>query len=93
MTKADLVEAVSTTCEFRKNESHEIVDLVFSLMKECLENGEDLKISGFGKFVIKTKSPRPGRNPQSGETITISSRKVLTFKPSQVLKNQLNGPQ
>ena len=90
MTKADLVEAVATTCEFRKNESQDIVEEVFALMKNCLENGEDLKISGFGKFTVKSKAPRNGRNPQTGTAIVITPRKVLTFKPSPVLKDLLN---
>jgi integration host factor subunit alpha len=90
MTKADLVEAVANTCEFRKNESQDIVEEVFALMKNCLENGEDLKISGFGKFTVKSKAPRNGRNPQTGTAIIITPRKVLTFKPSPVLKDLLN---
>jgi len=90
MTKADLVETVANTCEFRKNESQDLVEEVFALMKNCLENGEDLKISGFGKFTVKSKAPRNGRNPQTGTAIIISPRKVLTFKPSPVLKDLLN---
>ena len=59
-------------------------------MKEALENGEKVKISGFGNFEIRRKEPRKGRNPQTGEEIIISERRVLTFKPSQVLKEKLN---
>ena len=69
----------------------EIVETVFNTIKETLENGEKIKISGFGNFVVREKKARIGRNPQTGEEITISARRVLTFKPSQVLKNALNG--
>ena len=61
--------------------------LVFDTMKETLEKGEKIKISGFGNFVVRQKRPRIGRNPQTGEEIEISARRVLTFRPSQVLKS------
>jgi integration host factor subunit alpha len=60
-------------------------------MKTTLENGEKLKISGFGNFVVQSKATRRGRNPQTGHAIEISSRKIMTFKPSQFLKNAING--
>ena len=90
MTKADIIETVYEKIGFSKKESAEIVELVFNTMKQTLERGEKIKISGFGNFVIRDKKPRIGRNPQTGEEIEISARKVLTFKPSQVLKNALN---
>jgi integration host factor subunit alpha len=90
MTKADIIETVYEKIGFSKKESAEIVELVFNTMKVTLEKGEKIKISGFGNFVIRNKKPRIGRNPQTGEEIEISARKVLTFKPSQVLKNSLN---
>ena len=68
-----------------------MVDLFFDTIKETLEYGEKLKVSGFGNFVVRSKRERIGRNPQTGEAIKISARKVLTFKPSQVLKNALNS--
>ena len=68
----------------------EIVETVFDTIKETLERGEKIKISGFGNFVVRDKNARVGRNPQTGQEITISARRVLTFKPSQVLKNALN---
>jgi integration host factor subunit alpha len=68
------------------------VDLVFETMKETLGRGEKIKISGFGNFLVREKQPRPGRNPQTGTEITIDARKVLTFKPSPVLKAALNQP-
>lgn len=92
MTKADLVETIYEKIGFSRKESAEIVDLVFDLMKETLESGEKIKISGFGNFLVRQKRPRKGRNPQTGEEIEISARRVLTFKPSQVLRKALNQP-
>jgi integration host factor subunit alpha len=66
-------------------------EMVFDLMKNTLENGEKIKLAGFGNFVVKQKATRRGRNPQTGEEIEISSRNILTFKPSQVLKSAING--
>jgi integration host factor subunit alpha len=91
MTKADLVEAVHTKVGFSKKESADIVEMVFDTMKETLEHGEKIKISGFGNFEVRDKRARVGRNPQTGEVIEISARRVLTFKPSQVLKAALNS--
>jgi integration host factor subunit alpha len=90
MTKADLVENVYYKTGFSKKESAEIVETVFELMKQTLEQGDKIKIAGFGNFVVKQKATRRGRNPQTGEEIEITSRKILTFKPSQVLKNTIN---
>jgi integration host factor subunit alpha len=92
MTKADIVENVyEKVGGFSKKEAAEIVETVFDTIKETLERGEKIKISGFGNFVVRDKNARAGRNPQTGQEITISARRVLTFKPSQVLKNALNG--
>ncbi len=90
MTKADIIEQIYEKVGFSKKESAEIVELVFDTMKETLEKGEKIKISGFGNFVVRQKRPRIGRNPQTGEEIEISARRVLTFRPSQVLKSALN---
>ncbi|MFP6683407.1 MAG: integration host factor subunit alpha [Polyangiaceae bacterium] len=91
-TKFELVQAVySKLGGFSKKEAADLVDLVFELMKETLGRGEQIKISGFGNFVLRDKRARQGRNPQSGEPITITARRVLTFKPSQLLKQALNG--
>lgn len=68
-----------------------MVNLILDTMKEALEDGKKVKISGFGNFEIREKEARKGRNPQTGAEITISERRVLTFKPSQVLKERLNG--
>lgn len=90
MTKADIIEQIYEKIGFSKKESSEIVELVFDTMKDTLEKGEKIKISGFGNFVVRSKNPRVGRNPQTGEEIEISARRVLTFRPSQVLKEVLN---
>ena len=90
MTKADIVETIYGKVGFSRKESAEIVDLVFDLMKDTLENGEKIKISGFGNFIVREKRSRKGRNPQTGDEIQISARRVLTFKPSQVLRKALN---
>jgi integration host factor subunit alpha len=91
LTKIDLVEQVyNKVGSFSKKDAAEIVELVFDTIKQTLEKGEKIKISGFGNFVVRHKKARIGRNPQTGEEIEISARKVLTFKPSQVLKNVLN---
>jgi integration host factor subunit alpha len=92
MTKADIIESVyEKVGGFSKKEAAEIVETVFDTIKETLEQGEKIKVSGFGNFVVRDKNARVGRNPQTGEEITISARRVLTFKPSQVLKNALNS--
>jgi integration host factor subunit alpha len=91
VTKADIVEKVYETIGFSKKEASELVELVFLELKKTLQNGEKVKISGFGNFVVRGKSERIGRNPQTGEQIKISARRVLTFRPSQVLKAMLNG--
>jgi integration host factor subunit alpha len=91
MTKAEIVQALySKVGGFSRKESAELVDLVFEMMKETLGKGEKIKVSGFGNFVLRDKRQRPGRNPQTGEPIRISERRVLTFKASQILKQALN---
>jgi integration host factor subunit alpha len=91
MTKAEIVQALYTRVGgFSKKESADIVDMVFEMMKETLGRGEKIKISGFGNFVLRDKRQRPGRNPQTGDPIKISERRVLTFKASQILKQALN---
>jgi integration host factor subunit alpha len=91
MTKAEIVQALYTKVGgFSKKESADIVDMVFEMMKETLGRGEKIKISGFGNFVLRDKRQRPGRNPQTGDPIKISERRVLTFKASQILKLALN---
>jgi integration host factor subunit alpha len=91
MTKAEIVQALYTKIGgFSRRESAELVDLVFEMMKETLGRAEKIKVSGFGNFVLRDKRQRPGRNPQTGQPIKISERRVLTFKASQILKMALN---
>ncbi len=91
MTKADLVEIVYEKIGgLSKKESQDIVEKIFETMKASLKQGDKIKISGFGNFVVREKRPRKGRNPQTGDEIQITARRVLTFKPSQVLRKALN---
>ena len=91
MTKADIIEAVyEKVGGFSKKEAAEIVEAVFDSMKDVLARGEKIKISGFGNFVLRDKRERQGRNPQTGTPIVIAERRVLSFKPSQILKHALN---
>ena len=90
MTKADMVKIICEKMGWALKESTEIVEQVFDIMKETLEGGEKIKISGFGNFVVRQKRPRKGRNPQTGEEIVISGRRIVTFKPSNVVRKGLN---
>jgi integration host factor subunit alpha len=91
MTKADIVEQIYELVGFSKKESAELVEKVFEAIKDTLARGEKVKVSGFGNFVVRPKNARKGRNPQTGQEILLDARRVLTFKPSLVLKNLLNG--
>ncbi len=92
MTKADIIEQVYEKLGgISKKESASIVETIFETMKTTLEKGEKIKISGFGNFVVREKKERTGRNPQTSAEIQIAARRVLTFKPSQVLKNAINS--
>ncbi len=89
LTKADIVERIYKDVGFSKVEAIEVVDLMFKIIKETLSHGEKIKLSGFGNFSIRDKATRVGRNPQTGKSMDISARRVLTFKPSQVLKEDI----
>ena len=91
MTKIDIIQNVYEKLGFSKKESADIVESVFDIIKDSLAQGERVKISGFGNFMVKDKRARRGRNPQTGEEISITERRVLTFKSSQVLRKALNG--
>ena len=86
MTKADLVDLIYERIGSSKKEACEIVEAVFKIIEESLQRGEKVKISGFGSFTVNQKRARRGRNPQTGISIIIDSRRVLSFKPSHVLK-------
>ncbi len=90
MTKADLSEHVYATTGFSKKESSAIVETIFDLLKSTLQEGEMVKVAGFGNFVVKEKASRRGRNPQTGDEIEITGRKILTFKPSRILREAIN---
>jgi integration host factor subunit alpha len=91
MTKADIVDQIANRTGFTKPVSFDLVESVLSIMKDTLAEGETVKVSGFGSFIVKAKHDRRGRNPQTGEEIVIDARRVLTFKPSLMLKDAING--
>ena len=91
MTKADIVEALYEKVGFSKKQAADLVELVFETLKNSLAQGSKIKISGFGNFVVREKRSRVGRNPQTGESIEISARRVLTFRPSQVLRAEVDA--
>src|SRR5581483_1998792 len=91
MTKAEIITRIYEKVGFSKKDATDVVEATFDIIKSCLERGEKVKISGFGNFVVNTKRPRKGRNPQTGDEIIIVGRKVLTFKASQIMKKSLNG--
>lgn len=90
LTKAQIVENLFAKNLFTKGESVQIIETLFELMKQALERGDDVLISGFGKFCVRQKNQRTGRNPQAGESLAIPSRTVITFKCSGVLKEKVN---
>jgi len=90
MTKIDLANIIHEKTGLKIKESAEILETILELMKSTLESGEDLKISGFGKFEVRQKMARRGRNPQTGDTMVIEARRILTFKPSMLLRRGLN---
>lgn len=91
MTKAGIINEVYERVGLTKKEASEYVEAVLETIKETLESGEDIKVSGFGKFEVRAKGERVGRNPRTGVEIMIPERSVLRFKVSQVLKDKLNG--
>ena len=91
LTKKNLVETVRDVCEFTKKDSHKLVDKLLGIIKDTLANGEDVLVSGFGKFCVKDKRRRRGRNPATGEDLMLESRKVVLFKCSGVLRDKING--
>ncbi len=91
LTKADLVQTVYKNHDnLTKAQATQAVEALLSSMKNCLSKGEDLLISGFGKFNVKDKNARRGRNPQTGEELILEPRRVITFKPSGILRAKIN---
>ena len=91
LTKAHLAEMLFEQIGLNKRESKDMIDAFFDLISERLVEGDDVKISGFGNFQIRTKAQRPGRNPRTGESIPIEARRVVTFHASHKLKEQIQG--
>ena len=90
LTKIDVVESICEKIGIPKKDSIRIVESVFDIIKADLNNGNDVMISGFGKWSVKAKKKRKGRNPQTGEALMVAARKVVTFKPSSVLRDKVN---
>jgi integration host factor subunit alpha len=90
LTKAHIVEAVAEANGYTRNKSFEIVEILLELIKAILESGEDVMISGFGRFCVKEKAKRRGRNPATRKDLILAPRKVITFKWSGKLKEKLN---
>lgn len=91
ITRADLSEAVYQKVGLSRTESAALVETVLDEIAECLEQGEVVKLSSFGSFLVREKGERVGRNPKSGQEVPIPPRKVLVFKPSNILKGRING--
>jgi integration host factor subunit alpha len=91
LTKAQIVESVQNHLGFTKNRSTDLVETLLEIIKNSLENGDDVLISGFGKFCVKDKKERRGRNPANGQDLILSPRKVVTFKCSGVLRDKINN--
>ena len=89
LTKSDIVEDLNNEIGLNKREAKELVDLLFNEIKNLLSEGQEVKLSGFGNFQLRDKSPRPGRNPRTGEDVEISARRVVTFKSGQKLKESV----
>ena len=91
LTKAQLAELLFEQIGLNKRESKDMIDAFFDLISDSLVDGQDVKISSFGNFQIRTKAPRPGRNPRTGESIPIKARRVVTFHASHKLKALIQG--
>lgn len=91
LTKADIAETLFEDLGLNKRESKELVEQFFELVRIALEEGRDVKLSGFGNFILRDKRQRPGRNPKTGEEIPISARRVVTFRPGQKLKARVEA--
>ncbi|MGJ8670654.1 MAG: integration host factor subunit alpha [Oceanococcus sp.] len=91
LTKSELADSLFFQLGLNKREAKEFVDKVFEEVKRSLESGHAVKLSGFGNFELRDKNQRPGRNPKTGEEIPISARRVVTFRPGQKLRAQVEG--
>ncbi|MDM7861109.1 integration host factor subunit alpha [Alteromonas sp. ASW11-36] len=91
LTKAEMAEHLFDKLGLNKRDSKELVEAFFEEIKSSLESGEQVKLSGFGNFDLRTKNERPGRNPKTGEDIPIKARRVVTFRPGQKLKSRVEN--
>ena len=91
LTKAHIIEALAEQIGYTKNQSVNMIETLLEIIKKTLESGEDVLISGFGKFCVKEKQGRRGRNPATGEDIMLEPRKVVTFRCSRQLRDKING--
>ncbi|WP_026362842.1 integration host factor subunit alpha [Methylopila sp. M107] len=91
VTRADLCEAVYQKVGLSRTESAALVEMVLAEIGDCLEKGETVKLSSFGSFVVRDKGQRVGRNPKSGQEVPIPPRRVMVFRPSNILKSRING--
>lgn len=91
LTKADMAERLFEEMGLNKREAKDFVELFFQTLSEALERGEEVKLSGFGNFTLRSKKERPGRNPKTGEEIPITARRVVTFRPGQKLKARVEA--
>jgi integration host factor subunit alpha len=91
LTKADIADRLFNEVGLNKREAKEFVDAYFETIRGALENGENVKLSGFGNFQLREKNQRPGRNPKTGEEIPISARRVVTFRPGQKLRARVEA--
>ena len=91
LTRADLAEAINRRLGFSRSESLDLVESILGYMGDALANGENVKVSGFGTFLLRDKTERVGRNPKTGVEVPITPRRVMVFKPSNLLKARING--
>jgi integration host factor subunit alpha len=91
LTKADIADRLFNEVGLNKREAKEFVDAYFETIRQALESGENVKLSGFGNFQLREKNQRPGRNPKTGEEIPISARRVVTFRPGQKLRARVEA--
>jgi integration host factor subunit alpha len=91
LTKANIVDSIHNDLGFPKNRSAELIEILLEQIKSTLEKGEDVLISGFGKFCVKNKKERRGRNPATGDDMMLSQRQVVTFRCSHLLREKING--
>lgn len=90
LTKADLVQKIYQTHDLTKSQAADTIETFLAIAKDCLAEGDDLLVSGFGKFRVKDKNSRRGRNPQTGDELILEPRRVVTFKPSGILRDRIN---